>query len=417
MPMAAWRDYTRPDLVFDGQEMVRLAPLWLASNDRRTVSRLVFEPDLPRLAVVPSQSDPEPAFNTWPGFATQPSPDGSCDLFLRHLHEVIADGDDAIYQWVLMWLAAIVQSPARLPGTALVLRGEQGAGKDTVGEIMRAIIGAKLHTTIADPEQLTGRFNAHQEGKLLLQIEEGFFAGHRGDRGKLKNMITAATINIERKGIDPYETRNCARLLITSNEDWVVPAEFGNRRFQVLQVSGHYANDLEYHGALRAQMFERGGCARFLHHLLSEVVVDWNRIMRPLATPALRDQQIETMEPDRRWLLDLLMDGALPGDAHGEGIAPAAALYRAYVEACGDRRTSKERLGRFLKKYGVKNERAGRASASNGVRERDYHYPPLSTCRARFGREFAFPLEWDHSQDWIGDPVVSGILPFRRAAS
>jgi len=230
----------------------------------------------------------------------------------------------------LMWLAAMVQAPADLPGTALVLRGARGAGKDTVGEVMRAILGPSLHTTIADPEQLTGRFNAPHEGKVLLQVEEGFFAGNRGDRGKLKHLITAPSVSIERKGIDRYEVRNCARELITSNENWVVPAEAGERRFMVLNVSGHYANDLTYHRALREQMFQHGGCARFLHRLLNEVVVDWSRIRRPLATDALRDQQIETLDSERSWLIDLLLDGELPGDDAGEGIVEKDVLYRSW---------------------------------------------------------------------------------------
>jgi hypothetical protein len=407
MPMATWRDYTKPETAFDGKTAKSIAALWLAHRSRRIASRLVFEPELPPLSLVPSpNADPEPAFNTWPGLATTPSLDGSCDLFLRHLRDVVSNGDAKVYEWVLMWLAGIVQKPAELPGTALILKGAQGAGKDTVGEVMRRIVGPALHTTISDPEQLTSRFNAPHEGRLLIQVEEGFFAGDPRNRGKLKHMVTASSISIERKNVDRYEARNCARILITSNEEWVVPAELGNRRFQVLDVSDRYAHDLPYHGALRTQIFDKGGCATLLHHLLNEVVIDWDIIRRPLATAALRDQQIASLSPDQRWLLELLGDGALPADEDGDGTSPKALLFQSYDKARRGRPATAGDLTRFLGRYGV---RVSRPRVNGALGQRVYQFPPLSECRARFGQEFAVSPEWDEQETWLAcENIFSG---------
>jgi hypothetical protein len=411
MRMPQWRDYTRNAQVFDGRKMVAFSEVWLGSTERRTISRLVFEPELPPLAMV-ADSD-LPAFNIWPGLAMEPSRAGSCERFLRHLRDVVADGDERAFRWVLMWLAAIVQSPGKLPGTALVLQGAQGAGKDTVGEVMREILGDTLHTTIADPTHLTGRFNASHEGKILLQVEEGFFAGNRGDRGKLKHMITASTVKIERKGIDASDVRNCGRLLITSNELWVVPAEAGDRRFMVLKVNDSHANDLAYHRALRDEMFQQGGCERFLHYLLDEVTVDWDVIRRPLATKALRDQQIASLDADRAWLLDLLDAGVLPGDAHGEGVVFKDTLLTTYVEARSDRRTSKTRLTQFLRSFGIDSIRP----LVDGIRIRAYQFPPLSVCRERFSRELAVKPDWDDQSDWASSSAGAEFCqPVRKAS-
>jgi hypothetical protein len=409
------RDFLRNVTVRDGKKIVPAYNLWSESEKRRTISALAFEPDLPPLAVAPSLSeDPLPIFNTWPGLAIAPSPEGSCDLFLRHLRDVIADGDEGVYMWILMWLASIVQSPAELSGTALVLRGPQGAGKDFVGEVMREIIGPRLHLKIADPNQLTGEFNASHEGKLLLQVEEGFFAGNPKDRGKLKSMITSPVVTINKKGVDAYQVRNCARVLITSNESWVVPAELGDRRSAVLNVSGAHANDLPYHSVLRRQMFEQGGCARLLHYLLNEVVVDWGVIRRPPATEGLRDQQLLSLNPELRWLHSLLDSGALPGDEDGSGVVLKTELLASFATS-GVRNPTPAYLTQFLKPYGVEPTR----KRIDGPQKRAYQFPPLALMRERFGADFAVPLEWEEDDGggtWRRDEVTLLLLPARKAS-
>lgn len=400
-----WRDLTKNEFTTgsDGKRAL-LSERWLASSERRAYARLVFDPALRPLAPVNGQHGDE-NFNLYPGLAVAPSPNGACDLFLDHLRTVAANGSEAAYQWVLMWLAALVQQPSRLPGTALVLRGAQGAGKSVVGEVFERLLGP-LHVTLSDPGELVGRFNSLHEGKLLIQVEEAFFAGDPRNVGRIKNMITAPKVRIERKGIEPYEISNFARLLITSNEGWVVPAGLGERRFMVLDVNEDRASDRVYHGAMRAQIFENGGAARLLHYLLNEVVIDWDIIGRPLATEALRDQQISSFNADRRWLLDVLMDGAVPGDASGDGTAPADTLYQSYENALrqrGERRTSKEALGKFLRGYGLGRSRR----RSGGSRVQFFTFPPLPELRARFARDLALPPDWGDETEWA---AADGIL-------
>jgi hypothetical protein len=132
----------------------------------------------------------------------------------------------------------------------------------------------------------------------------------------------------------------------------------------VLSVSHERANDRAYFGPLRKQMFEDGGSRRLLHHLLNEVEIDWDFISRPIPTDALRDQQIQSLDPDKQWLLDLLEGGALPGDTYGAGITLTDSLYPRYLDFMrqqqAGRRATKEALGRMLvQQYGVRSARCG----------------------------------------------------------
>lgn len=421
IPAPHWRDMTANEqlaVVGTGGKSRQLpvSKLWIEHPKRRTYDRVIFDPTQLPLTGVPSEAGGQD-FNLWPGFAIAPSADGSCDLFLNHLLNVVCCGNIEAYKWVIMWLAAMVRYPNRLPGTALVLLGAQGTGKSVVGYILGKMIGERLHTTVSSPKELTGSFNAHQEGRLLIQVEEAFFAGDKTTIGRLKTMITAPTVRIERKFMDSFSIANFARLLITSNEKWVVPADEGERRFMVLNVSTEHAQDRACFGSMMKQMLDEGGCERLLHHLKNEVAVDWDIISRPLATDALRDQQLQSMDPERRWMFDLLSTCAIPGDESGEGTARADDVYRSYQQFLQNhgagRRASQESLGHFLRAFGVKRRRKRTDSAG---RPYFYDFPPLTECRATFALGLATPPKWDELvSEWQpNDPLFGRYRPYSR---
>jgi hypothetical protein len=389
-------------LVPSGKGAVRDVPAtkhWLEHPERRTYNRLVIDPDSPPNTGIAAKFGSGEDFNLWPGFSLKPSPEGSCDLFLAHVKDNVCGGNADIVRWVMMWIASMFQKPARLPGTALFLKGVQGCGKSTVGEVLAHILGDRLAVAVSSTLELTGRFNSILENRVLVQAEEAFFAGDPSIKGKLKSLITSPNINIERKGIEPIALQNLMHLLCTSNEDYGVPADAkGERRWMVLDVSPKHANDHEYFGALRKQMFDEGGCARLLHHLLYELPIDWRLIGRPLATDALRDQQLLSLPSDQQWLYTQLLDGALPGDTTGTGVCLTSDLFRnfeAYMQRHQARRSDQTTFGKMIAPLAEKKQRRG----SQGKRYY-YEFKSLSECRAIFARGLATAPEWGEHSDW-----------------
>ena len=43
--------------------------------------------------------------------------------FLNHVHDVITDGNDEVYKYILIWIASILQKPNFKTGTALIILG------------------------------------------------------------------------------------------------------------------------------------------------------------------------------------------------------------------------------------------------------------------------------------------------------
>jgi Family of unknown function (DUF5906) len=398
LPLDHWRLLAAPQKV-DG---VAISKRWIEHPARRVFRQVTMDPARPPYSAIDVPGD-VPDFNVWPGFAVEPSTAGACDLFLAHLRDVVCAGDEALYRWVLQWLAAMVQAPARLTGTALVFRGPMGSGKSYVGEVIGELLGTRLFGKVSKPDELTGKFNSHHQGKLLLQVEEGFFAGNRAAVGALKNMITSDRVRIEKKYCDSYEIPNYCRLLITSNESWVIPAGLSERRFTVIDVSGARKDDWEYHKAMRVQM-RSGGYAKLMH-VLREIPLDFKLLSRPCNTAALRDQQLASLEADQRWLYDLLQGGSFP-----DGRIEVDTLYQHYVQFLRNhsagRRADRAAMGRLLGGLDVRQEKLRQGTS----RVRAYVFPPLTVCRDKFAADLAASPEWEGPSAWPTDDAVEAAL-------
>lgn len=368
---------------------------WMRHPLRRTFAGgLVFNP----------KETPAGAYNVWRGWAVQPDPDASCDLFLAHVRDVICDGSEREFQWLLSWMAHLVQHPDQKPCTAVVLRGAKGAGKDTVGHYLGALF-PRHHVTMSQPEHLTGRFNAHMETAILIHLEEGYWAGNHAAEGVLKNLITCQSLEIERKGIDPYKIDHFGRLLITSNADWVVPATPGERRFFVLDVSPAHAKDTAYFGAIWKE-HANGGAGALLHFLQSFDLSGFD-VRNPPETAALTQQKLEGLRNVEAWWHDRLSEGTLSNDEfsedrtdwEGEAITVSRAMLRRNYEDWLSRQrwhgnaVSSEDFSKRLRTVcgGLKDHRA----RVSGGRERQYVLPPLAECRAAFAAFIGGEMEWD----------------------
>lgn len=370
---------------------------WMRHPSRRTYAGgMVFNP----------KETPAGTYNIWRGWAVQADPNASCDLFLAHVRNVICNGNEREYGWLLGWMAHLVQHPEQKPGTAVVLRGKKGAGKDTFGDYLGALLGRRHHVKIAQPDHLTGRFNAHLENGLLLHLEEGFWAGDKAGGGVLKNLITCPTLQIERKGIDPYEVEHFARLLITSNEDWVVPATPGERRYFVLDVSPARAKDTAYFGAIWKE-HSNGGAGALLHFLQCYDLSGFD-VRNPPETSGLTRQKLQGLMNVDAWWHDRLTNADLALGSDGfdretkwrdRPISIQRAALKSDYEAWLARRKwhgeplSAESFGRKLRDMccGLRDERQ---RTSDG-RPRHYIIPPLPEARAAFAAYIGGNLEWD----------------------
>ena len=319
-------------------------------------------------------------YNLWSGYTVEPSPKGDCTLFLAHIEENAARGSIEVYDWIISWFASIVQRPLARYGTSLVLRGRQGTGKTFIGAEIGKLFGP--HYVLLDsPHLLVGQFNAHMKQSLLVQADEGFWAGDKQAEGRLKSLVTAETHMVEGKGVNAVMMPNYIRLMVTSNDDWVVPAGDRERRFAVFDMGDDHIQDHAYFAAIAEQLENENGYARLLWELQNWRLDDalLRRIPR---TEALWEQKQRSMDSAAEWLFHRLKHGEIrPGKGWESWIATARlhGSYRNYCEQNGHKRPFNEvhlmrRLKRFLPDLTARRGSRGYAEEDADLAERPHGY-------------------------------------------
>ena len=284
-------------ITIDG-EAKKISKLWVAHPNRRQYTRLVFEP----CRII----DPI-YYNLWRGFAVEPV-EGDCKLFLEHIRDNICNGNQEYFEYLIAWMADAIQNPNDRPGVAVVLRGAKGTGKNIFVDHFGKLFG-QHYRQVTQARHLTGNFNSHLQDCLLLFANESFWAGDKQGENALKSLITDDTMNIEAKGKDIIELPNKIRLIMASNNDWIVPAGADERRYFVLEVGEKHKQDHQYFAKIVDQM-ENGGLEALLYFLQHYDYSDINLRVFP-KTKALLDQKLRSLDLVDKFWYEQLYDGIL----------------------------------------------------------------------------------------------------------
>ncbi|MBO6857579.1 primase-helicase family protein [Roseibium sp.] len=349
--------------------------------------------------------------NLWQGFSYRPDARaGSWSVLKDHMLTNICNEDTELFRWVFAWFAHMLQRPRERPGTALVIRGLMGTGKSIMGEVMGSLIAPHFFQ-VDDPRYITGQFNAHMSACLLLQAEEAVWAGDKVAEGRLKGLITSKTQMIESKGVDPYRLDNFVRIMMTSNEDWVVPAGKDERRYCVLDCAPNAKENHGYFGEMMAEL-EEGGRQALLADLLAFDLNSVNLRQIP-RTGALLQQKLRSLDSVDQFFFERLYEGTLlkaddswqPGGSIIKQI-----LYEEYLASADKvgikRRADLNQFGKSLLKLipGIPEARP----RDGGTRKRVYIFPSLEECRRSFEEAVGQAVDW---------PVEIDLPPFQSELS
>jgi hypothetical protein len=126
----------------------------------------------------------------------------------------------------------------------------------------------------------------------------------------LKSLVTEPTITIEPKYFQPFQVPNVLHILMASNNDWVVPAGHGSRRYAVYQASDARIGDFGYFNRLNAAL-DAGGVEAMLWDMLRLDLGDYHP-KQIYETDALLEQKQLTLHGLDAWVEALLQEGVLP---------------------------------------------------------------------------------------------------------
>ena len=286
--------------------------VWFYSKlARRYEDGIVFDPR--------SGNNNAKAYNMWKGWAVEPTAGGGCDRIIDHIKTIICNDDPVAFEWLINWCAGLIQKPWLKPGTVPILQGKQGTGKGSFVQVLQKIAG-QHSAQVINREHVTGRFNRMLADKVLLFVDEAFFAGNREDAARLKGLITESRLVIEPKGIDSYEQENFLHIIFSTNERHAAHVELGDRRYSVFSVSDKYASENAASNSTlsvqKDQYFERlhdeiegGGVGSFFAYL-NEWQLDERKLRTPFESEARYRQQALSLSSVEQWLSSTVSTGS-----------------------------------------------------------------------------------------------------------
>jgi putative DNA primase/helicase len=331
-----------------GNEYVRM---WKASEARRTVLQtdVVFDPT--------GECDAERCVNLFGGLVMQPKA-GDVGPMLRLMRHLVSragateDDCDAILHWLLCWFALPLQKLGTKLRTAVIMHGDEGAGKNFLFETMLEIYGE--YGALVGQDELEDKFNDWRSRKMMVvgdEVSSRLELVH--NKNRLKALITSPRVQINPKNLPRREEANFINVGFLSNELLPLVLDNTDRRYLVIYTPPPLDESVYKElGRWRKQ----GGTEAWYQYLLDYPVGDYNHYAPAPVTKAKEDLiALNRTTAERFWIewsegmLDLPYCSCSVGQ-----------VYRAYGAYC--RRTGE----RFPDKQGVFTRRLLRIAEQRG---------------------------------------------------
>jgi len=170
------------------------------------------------------------------------------EWFFDYIYNGLADGHQGKGDWLIKFIAKIIKYPKINQEVCLVLRGNQGGGKDTLTVLigrMMGVLNNYIHRTSdmyeAFPEK--AGFNSCLKNKLILQFNEVDGADTSKVKNKMKDAITRKENSINEKYIKGYDQTNYVHIFVFSNSKSPVQVEWGDRRMIVMKTADYHIGE------------------------------------------------------------------------------------------------------------------------------------------------------------------------------
>jgi putative DNA primase/helicase len=352
----------------------------------------------------PAETDPRITCNLWGGWPTTPRP-GKCERLidlLRYMCKAEANAE-ALFQWVLRWVAYPIQNPGAKMKTTVVVHGPQGTGKNLFFEAVMAIYGK--YGRILDQDALEDKHNDWASRKLFLIADEVVAQSHRYQiKNKLKTLITGTWVRINPKHIAAYDEANHVNLVFLSNEAMPVVLEEDDRRHCVIWTPPK--REPAYYHELLAELAS-GGVEALHDYLLNVDLGDFNPGTPPPDTAA-KDELVSLAQDSPVEFVDALCYS----DAFGLVAKPGLTTdwYDAYKTWCTRVGVRPAPLRRFVnaieRKRNIRAERKRYVDLAQADEFSAHLQPPLAGPHSvlLWGEQ---PPEGESETLWLGKSVAA----------
>lgn len=302
------------------------------------------------------------------------------DVWLNHMKEVICDGDEALFNYLLRWFAHILAKPRVKTGVVPLVKSAPGCGKNVFVTVFTDyILNSNLTIVTSDAEKIASRFNGIAEGKIFLCLDEAVDSWNRALNNKMKNFITEPTRTIEKKGLESYTVSDYSNYMYTTNNDFASIIEEGDRRYVCIRANSKYKGNSKYFDNFVSKLHNIDAGRHLFHYLLSLDLSNFD-VRKIPQTDYKRELAFKQASSAVEFLIALRQrilvdanteDSASINSDDGFGFSdfsewieykkvPSSELYRIYVDWCESARAkilSQKSFSSSLRDSGIESKR------------------------------------------------------------
>jgi hypothetical protein len=204
---------------------------WLDDKNKRTHKNIVFEPEYYN---IPNNNNDFNLFNGFDYIETNEIIDD--DFYFIKLLKHICNDEVDIYEYILSWIAHIIQKPHIKTKTSVVFYSNmKGVGKNAIIDCLTKLFN-KYVGILYSIDDISKKFNSNLCNKLFIYGDE-ICAKASKLNDLLKNVITRSQCNLERKGIDALMVSDYSNYMFTTNNENAFKIEQNDRRMFMVRCS------------------------------------------------------------------------------------------------------------------------------------------------------------------------------------
>ena len=343
---------------------------------------------------------PDTTLNYWISPSIKPK-QGDWIVLREFLNTVICNNNVALLDYLIYYLAHMLQRPEDKPGIMIVLLSGQGTGKGTFYKLLSKI-WSRTTLQVSDIGEVIGQFNAALERNYTVCMDEALFAGDKKSLDKLKSLITEKKCRIEQKHQPSRTIDSYHRFFAASNHEHFAHVDKDDRRFLFIRVSSIHKQDQLYFDAVNDALDNDDVIAAMMFDLINLDLTGFNIRKRPLTEEHL-SQRLQSLSGFERYWFEVMQTGMI--NEHLEWNKPmfisSSSLIYKYKEydknATRYQPLQQQQIATTLKTM-CPSATPARKKGTN-KQERGYDLPDINVARKEFEMMVGTSVEWGTLED------------------